>query len=77
MTYLNEDGRAEPPIAGDKTSTLLGSLERQRAIFAWKCGDWPRSASGRQSVPATATAPRARALGRMVDAILSEFGSCG
>jgi hypothetical protein len=38
MTYLNEDGRAEPPIAGDKTPTLLGSLERQRAIFAWKCG---------------------------------------
>jgi hypothetical protein len=36
-TYLNEDGRAEPPIAGDETSTLLGSLERQRAIFAWKC----------------------------------------
>jgi len=38
MTHLNADGRAEPPIAGDKTSTLLGSLERQRAIFAWKCG---------------------------------------
>jgi hypothetical protein len=38
MTYLNEDGRAEPPVAGDETSTLLGSLERQRAIFAWKCG---------------------------------------
>ncbi len=38
MSYLNEDGRAEPPIAGDETSTLLGSLDRQRAIFAWKCG---------------------------------------
>ena len=37
MAYLNEDGRAGPPIAGDETSTLLGSLERQRAIFAWKC----------------------------------------
>jgi hypothetical protein len=30
--------RAEPPIAGDETATLLGSLERQRATFAWKCG---------------------------------------
>ena len=30
--------RAEPPVAGDETATLLGSLERQRAIFAWKCG---------------------------------------
>jgi hypothetical protein len=38
MTYLNERGRAEPPAAGDETSTLLGSLERQRATFAWKCG---------------------------------------
>lgn len=28
----------EPPVAGDETDTLLGSLERQRAIFAWKCG---------------------------------------
>lgn len=38
MTYLNEDGRAEPPVAGDETATLLGSLERQRATLAWKCG---------------------------------------
>lgn len=28
----------EPPIAGDETATLLGSLERQRATLAWKCG---------------------------------------
>lgn len=27
---------AEPPLAGDEASTLLGSLERQRATFAWK-----------------------------------------
>jgi hypothetical protein len=27
----------EPPIAGDETATLLGSLERQRRTFAWKC----------------------------------------
>ena len=38
MTYLDEQGRPEPPVAGDETATLLGSLERQRAIFAWKCG---------------------------------------
>ena len=38
MTYLNEQGRPEPPVAGDETGTLLGSLERQRATFAWKCG---------------------------------------
>jgi hypothetical protein len=28
----------EPPVAGDETDTLVGSLERQRRIFAWKCG---------------------------------------
>jgi hypothetical protein len=28
----------EPPIAGTETETLIGSLERQRATFAWKCG---------------------------------------
>jgi len=38
MTYLNEHGRAEPPLAGDEVATFLGSLERQRATFAWKCG---------------------------------------
>ena len=38
MTYLDELGRPEPPVAGDETATLLGSLERQRATLAWKCG---------------------------------------
>jgi len=28
----------EPPIAGDETDTLVGSLERQRRVTAWKCG---------------------------------------
>ena len=27
-----------PPAAGNEIDTLLGSLERQRATFAWKCG---------------------------------------
>ncbi len=38
MTHLDEQGRAEPPIASDEAATLLGFLERQRATFAWKCG---------------------------------------
>ena len=29
---------AEPPVAGDETSTLLGELERVRAVVAWKTG---------------------------------------
>ena len=28
----------EPPLAGDETATLLGSLERVRAFVEWKCG---------------------------------------
>jgi hypothetical protein len=28
----------EPPLAGDETATMLGSLDRQRATLAWKCG---------------------------------------
>ncbi|MGC4874938.1 DinB family protein [Micromonospora sp. DT43] len=38
MTTADEHGRAEPPIAGDETATLLGSLDRQRATLAWKTG---------------------------------------
>ena len=30
---------AGPPSAGDETATLLGSLDRARATFAWKCGE--------------------------------------
>ena len=44
MTYLNEDGRAEPPIAGDETSTLLGSLERRAPSSPGSAGDWTRPA---------------------------------
>ena len=38
MTDPDPPRRVEPPLAGDETATLLGSLERQRATFAWKCG---------------------------------------
>ena len=38
MTHQDERGHPEPPLAGDEIDTLLGSLERQRATLAWKCG---------------------------------------
>jgi Protein of unknown function (DUF664) len=38
MTPADEQRRPEPPVAGDEAATLLGSLERQRATLAWKCG---------------------------------------
>jgi hypothetical protein len=34
----DQEGYPEPPLAGDETATLLGSLERVRATLAWKCG---------------------------------------
>ncbi len=34
---VDEQGRPEPPLAADETSTLLGFLEYQRATLAWKC----------------------------------------
>jgi uncharacterized damage-inducible protein DinB len=37
MTDLDEQGRPEPPLAGDETATLLGFLDFQRATLAWKC----------------------------------------
>lgn len=37
MTYGDMSAYPEPPLAGDEAATLLGSLERQRATFAWKC----------------------------------------
>lgn len=37
MTDLDEQGRPEPPAAGDETATLLGFLDYQRATLEWKC----------------------------------------
>ncbi len=34
----------EPPFAGDEAATLIGSLERQRRIFAWKTGGLDKAA---------------------------------
>ena len=33
-----------PPVAGDELASLVGSLERQRATFAWKVGGLDRAA---------------------------------
>lgn len=39
MSDGQRQGYPEPPAVGDEASTLVGSLERQRATFAWKCAD--------------------------------------
>jgi hypothetical protein len=36
IEFAYEEGRWQPPIAGNEDLILLGFLERQRATFAWK-----------------------------------------
>ena len=42
MSEDQRQGYPEPPAVGDEAATLLGSLERQRATFEWKCADLDR-----------------------------------
>jgi uncharacterized damage-inducible protein DinB len=37
VSNFDEQGRPEPPLVADESSTLLGFLEYQRATFSWKC----------------------------------------
>jgi uncharacterized damage-inducible protein DinB len=37
MAELDDQIPREPPMAGDETVTLIGSLERVRRTLAWKC----------------------------------------
>lgn len=37
MFEIDEQGRPDPPLAADETSTLLGFLDFQRATLTWKC----------------------------------------
>jgi uncharacterized damage-inducible protein DinB len=46
MTDLDEQGRPEPPLAGDEAATLLGFLDYQRATLAWKCAGLDAAALG-------------------------------
>lgn len=36
--YAGLEEWPEPPVNGDEAATLVGSLDRQRATFAWKAG---------------------------------------
>ncbi len=39
MTTHDEPALLWPPVAGTEVDTLIGSLERQRRTFRWKCAD--------------------------------------
>jgi hypothetical protein len=53
--FQYEQGRWEPLIAGDEAATLLSYLERQRATFAWKCGDLDAAGLRATHSPSTMT----------------------
>jgi uncharacterized damage-inducible protein DinB len=53
MTDLEEQSWLEIPVAGDETATILGSLDRQRATLAWKCGGL--DAAGMRATAAAST----------------------
>jgi hypothetical protein len=38
VSYAGLESWPEPPIDGNEVDTLIGSLDRQRATFAWKAG---------------------------------------
>jgi hypothetical protein len=55
LGFRYEEGRWEPPVAGDELATLLGFLERQRATFAWKTGGLDSASLRATLAPSTMT----------------------
>ncbi|QOV36105.1 DinB family protein [Streptomyces ferrugineus] len=45
----------EPPVAGSEVDTLIGSLERQRRTFAWKCEGLDAAGLGARLAPSALT----------------------
>jgi hypothetical protein len=50
---MSESVLREPPVAGSEVDTLVGSLERQRRLVAWKCGGL--DAAGMRATTAAST----------------------
>lgn len=55
MTYAGLDTWPEPPVNGNEADTLLGSLDRQRATFAWKVSGLDASGLRTTLGPSTVT----------------------
>ncbi|MCZ4609659.1 DinB family protein [Streptomyces sp. Lzd4kr] len=45
----------EPPVSGTEVDTLIGSLERQRRAFAWKCEGLDAGGLGARLAPSALT----------------------
>ncbi|MGX9899788.1 DinB family protein [Arthrobacter sp. SA17] len=55
MTDIDEQGRPEPPLAGDEAGTLLGFLDFHRATLAWKCSGLDSAALSATVAPSSLT----------------------
>jgi Protein of unknown function (DUF664) len=55
MAVNDEPILQEPPVAGTEIDTLIGSLERQRRTFAWKCGGLDSAGLGATTAASTMT----------------------
>ena len=55
MVTIDEQGRAEPPIASDEVTTLLGFLDFQRATLEWKTRGLDAAGLGASMNPTTMT----------------------
>jgi Protein of unknown function (DUF664) len=55
MTTTHTDTLTAPPVDGNETDTLTGSLERMRRTFAWKCGGLDAESTRRTLGPGSVT----------------------
>jgi uncharacterized damage-inducible protein DinB len=55
MTFIDAQGRPEPPADGDEAATLIGFLDFQRATLAWKTRGLDAAALDRTVAASTMT----------------------
>lgn len=55
MADIDEQGRPEPPLAGDELATLQGFLDFHRATLAWKCDGLDTAGLSTMIAPSTMT----------------------
>jgi hypothetical protein len=48
VSAMTDQPLTEPPVAGTELDTLLGTLERNRRVLAWKCADLDAAAMARR-----------------------------
>jgi Protein of unknown function (DUF664) len=55
LPVMVQNNLTGPPAAGNEIDTLLGGLERERRIFAWKCCGLDAAGLRAQHPPTTMT----------------------